>query len=596
MLKSSLFVALTFVLLVASPASTLAQPAPPVPIPGGRPAAPTGPTLDLADLPPGFVPSPPFLERYSSDWCSSCVTAEYVRGDEYVASSVQEGSDASDTWEAFPGSLVPHPAYTPRWLDPPSVGEEAALFGLTDWVSSGPISGYELKWRRGSHLARVTVLGVADDPDFAVELAQGLDAQIAALSPGRFVPPPKDQVGQIDRQVRELRGLPPRGRPDFTMVAPSTTGGFLWKLNLTSWPPDVTGARMLDNPDQRSLYADLELDLGILRLLGQQVDLARLQAPGPSLGGVYSTRNQVGIVAGSWPLGWREQIVTAHEFVHSAQDQHFGLDGLIEQFLLTSTNRNTDGVLALLALLDGEAELTARLWAETYLEPGAWEALKAEEEQRDRELGVPALWRSEVRFPYWQGERFSSGFYEDGGWAEVNALFGRPPISSEQVLHPDLYVTNERPIRVETPTTAGVAVRGWLPLVEDTFGEIGVRAVLEPFLDPERAAAAAAGWGGDRYVIVGIPTVALFGVSGYAEALVLESVWDSPAEAQEFFDALAESLDTRFLGEAQRQPDGFERFSWGNPEFQVMAERRGNRVRFVVAPDPAAIAALAPRS
>ena len=212
--------------------------------------------------------------------------------------------------------------------------------------------------------------------------------------------------------------------------------------------------------------------------------------------------------------------------------------------------------------------------------------MKAEWSQYDREVGLPPLWQAEMRFQYWQGERFFNSLYQDGGWAEVNAVYQRPPASSAQLLHPGLYVADVQPVQVQAPITASVAALGWQRLYEDTFGEVGLAAILEPFLGPERAAAAATGWSGDRYVAVG--------TSGTPFALALDSVWVNPGEARKFFDALADSLDVRFSGVAQRQYEGFGRLSWNTQELQVVVELRSDHVNFAIAPDRGGLLTLMP--
>jgi hypothetical protein len=277
--------------------------------------------------------------------------------------------------------------------------------------------------------------------------------------------------------------------------------------------------------------------------------------------------------------------VVAHEYTHVAQDQHFGLD-ILTRDTVAAAGDNSDVRLGLLALVEGDADHSARAWADEYLGSGAWGELTSYEDQVIEQSHLPALWQAQLTFPYQAGERFVDGFYQDGGWAEVNTLYGRPPASTEQVLHPDKYLANEPPLRVVPPPDSGVAGRGWHTLREDTLGELGLRAALEPFLGPERAAAGVEGWGGDSYLLVGLD-------EQHPRGLVVDTVWDSPAAAQNFSSALADSLDARFAPGGRRAV-GLSYWTWAGSAYHASVQRSGEWVRLGIAPDAGALRDLAP--
>ena len=75
-----------------------------------------------------------------------------------------------------------------------------------------------------------------------------------------------------------------------------------------------------------------------------------------------------------------------------------------------------------------------------------------------------------------------------------------PPVSTEQILHADKYASREPPVPVPAPTFAGVGP-GFRAVLDDVVGEQGLRLMLEEWTGEEPARKAAAGWGGDRYVV-----------------------------------------------------------------------------------------------
>jgi hypothetical protein len=138
--------------------------------------------------------------------------------------------------------------------------------------------------------------------------------------------------------------------------------------------------------------------------------------------------------------------------------------------------------------------------------------------------------RESLLFPYHTGLRFVMGIHGAGGWDAVNDVFGSPPDSTEQVLHPEKYSSREAPVEVSLP--ADLAARmgeGWTQTIDDTFGEFQVAAWLRAIGVTEEADAAAAGWGGDRIALLEGPQEAW--------AIVWETAWDTSDEAQEFATA-----------------------------------------------------------
>jgi hypothetical protein len=77
---------------------------------------------------------------------------------------------------------------------------------------------------------------------------------------------------------------------------------------------------------------------------------------------------------------------------------------------------------------------------------------------------------------------------------------------------------------------------GWSVPLEDTFGELQLGIWLrEAGVAATSAATASEGWGGDRLAVVDGPNGA-WGV-------VLETTWDTAADAAEFLDAAQRAVD-----------------------------------------------------
>jgi hypothetical protein len=108
------------------------------------------------------------------------------------------------------------------------------------------------------------------------------------------------------------------------------------------------------------------------------------------------------------------------------------------------------------------------------------------------------------------------------------------------VLHPALFLSTppDEPTVVTLP-----APRVGTKVYENDMGEFGTRLIVYEYLkDPQTAQRAAAGWDGDRFMVV---------ESGADRGFVWANVWDSPLDAGEFTDAMVRATMRR-TGAPQR--------------------------------------------
>ena len=136
--------------------------------------------------------------------------------------------------------------------------------------------------------------------------------------------------------------------------------------------------------------------------------------------------------------------------------------------------------------------------------------------------------------------------YEKGGFALLNKSLLQPPRSTEQVLHPNKYLTSptDEPILVELPRTRGRDVDS-----EGRLGELLIRTLLAPVVGTPMAIKAAAGWGGDAYAVI-------YGDAGYT--LIWKSLWDTPEDMKEFESMIRRYSAMRFEGNYTITANGVE--------------------------------------
>ena len=207
----------------------------------------------------------------------------------------------------------------------------------------------------------------------------------------------------------------------------------------------------------------------------------------------------------------------AHELTHALEDQRFGLEQAGEGGL-------DDRALARLALVEGTATDVMARYAQRWLAAGA--AGLAGAGLGEAPLGIPPFLEARLVFPYLSGLGFVAALRRTAGgdWRLLDtSLRDRPPVSSEQVLHPEAWLRAEPPRPVPL-RTARVLGSGWRRVTAGTWGEWATQRLLH---------ADAAGWGGDRYELWQRPGAASCRAPCRAhDALVLRWRWDTPAAAR----------------------------------------------------------------
>ncbi|MFO0960349.1 MAG: hypothetical protein U0800_23420 [Isosphaeraceae bacterium] len=241
--------------------------------------------------------------------------------------------------------------------------------------------------------------------------------------------------------------------------------------------------------------------------------------------------------------------VIAHELTHALADQNYDLDRL-----LNGVKNDDDRQLAAQALIEGEATLamlatqaedwdgsaTARFPARQLeftfnlmmplLPMGSSKALQ----------DAPALIKESLLFPYLKGVIYCVRATNKGGWEALDALYKNPPLSTEQILHPDKAGDNpDLPVAIDLGELK--PGEGWTELGRNVVGEFQLGVLLRK----HEGRKAAAGWDGDQYVI--------FESKGGDLGLVWLTTWDSEDDAREFAGSYARFQGTKI--DPENSPD-----------------------------------------
>jgi hypothetical protein len=291
---------------------------------------------------------------------------------------------------------------------------------------------------------------------------------------------------------------------------------------------------------------DFPLDSFMLDVLTDQV------------AGLYDPKAKEFYIA-DWIPADEQREVMSHELTHALEDQSFHIDRWIK-----TARPNDDAELAREAVSEGSAlaamvDYTMRDQnvgvrdlpdVSLIIRSGA-----VAEMDKDPKLSkAPPYIRDELLFPYLAGTGFSQQFLKaHSGWRDLHLIFQNPPVSTQQIIHPDLYLSNAKPEAVTLPDWKNLVPDDWKLLEENVLGEFGFGEVLKQFLGQERADMTSSAWKGDRYAI-------FESAKNKNTSLVFRIVLDNPDDAARFFGQYSELLELKHPDrkELYRRPNFFQ--------------------------------------
>ena len=291
---------------------------------------------------------------------------------------------------------------------------------------------------------------------------------------------------------------------------------------------------------------DFPLDSFMLDVLTDQV------------AGLYDPKAKEFYIADWIPVD-EQKTVMSHELTHALEDQSFRIDDWIK-----AARPNDDAELARDSVSEGSAMAAMVDYQMLDQHIGVRElpdvtllirAGAITEMDKDPNLAkAPIYIRDELLFPYLAGTGFTQEFLKaHSGWKDIHLVFENPPVSTQQILHPDLYLNGTKPVAVALPTWKGVVPDNWKLLEENTMGEFGVGEILKQFRKDNSEDPLTTAWKGDRYAV-------FEDAKSKTTPLVFRLVLDSPEDAARFFGQYSEALELKHSGRTNllRRPNYFQ--------------------------------------
>jgi hypothetical protein len=282
------------------------------------------------------------------------------------------------------------------------------------------------------------------------------------------------------------------------------------------------------------LPEDLDVRALLLRLMGEQVvgyydaDAKHLVVRDDVMRGFTQTQQPKDA-----PADYAEaRIVILHELVHALQDQNLDLSAHIH------LDRDTDASNAFHSLVEGDATLAMigyalerekiplhRLTGNPAQVRSFSEVVRRSPLAGSELEQAPAIVRVPLLSAYVDGLSFAASLHGSAGFAAVDRAHAHPPLSTEQVLHPERYAQPDDPTPVVLPELKELSAAGYEMLREDTLGELEMGVYFSQAMSEEEARRAADGWDGDRIRVYRAPQ--------RPAAVVWLSVWDTETDAEQ---------------------------------------------------------------
>jgi len=272
-------------------------------------------------------------------------------------------------------------------------------------------------------------------------------------------------------------------------------------------------------------------------------------------------------------MGAMDRYILAHELTHYLQDANFNLrrppfydppDSEVQT--------DDDAAFAATCLVEGDAMLTSQLWQYRYMSASDLLEMQRESGELSSEVldSAPEYIRDGLLFPYQEGEKFVKYLHDQGGFGKVDEAFRRPPRSTEQIYHPEKYLSGEDPVPLELGDLSGELGEGWELAYDNVLGEFDVFELLKPYMRRDDAEEAAAGWGGNVYHY--------YRDAKGEKVLIQLYAWDGEDDASEFIAAYSNYLKKRFGSGLREEGEKGAWRTWSGGDYFHAFKKEGRNV------------------
>lgn len=274
----------------------------------------------------------------------------------------------------------------------------------------------------------------------AAAAAQQSDTRVVTLA---APDPMRAEIDEIMGELQKITGLAPLHKVEYTTIARDRLRPFLEERVKEVVKPEEVRAEEAALKKFGFVPQDFDLKKTTVDLLTEQA------------AAFYDYKKKKLFMIG--PGGdMMQHSILVHELAHALADQHFDLDKYIE-----SGKKNDDGAMARLAAMEGQATwlmseyLTNRTGQSMKDSPLL---VKLMSNAANFETGdfpvlkqVPLYMKESLLFPYTRGMIFQHELFMKHGKEAFTEVFLNPPAGSDQILHPERYLSGKKHARPKAP-------------------------------------------------------------------------------------------------------------------------------------------------
>jgi hypothetical protein len=226
-----------------------------------------------------------------------------------------------------------------------------------------------------------------------------------------------------------------------------------------------------------------------------------------------------------------QPVLVVHELAHALADQHFDLGRFIRR------GKTDDASMARMAVMEGQAtwlmmeSAAQKMGLSLKTMPGMADSMSGASDEFTGQYpllsSAPLYIRASLLFPYKAGFKFQQALVQKLGDAAFLKVFKEPPVSSQQILHPELYLSGMQPADPLVPPLANA--QDYKEVVAGSVGEFDHAILIEQYASKAEAAVIAPAWRGGNMAL-------LEHKRDKNVVMVYVSEWQDEAAARKMFD------------------------------------------------------------
>lgn len=376
-----------------------------------------------------------------------------------------------------------------------------------------------------------------------------LIAALRLVSPAAAQPPSPADLDRLTSEITEITGFAAR-RP-----IPSET------ISREGWKEWVE-REITEQVKPEEIRAE-ELTLKMFGLLPDGFNLrqATVDLLAEQAAAVYDHRRKRMLFVEGGPGGLMNDMVVVHELAHALADQHFDLTKFIDK-----APKTDEAQAARLAVVEGQAmwimleAQMRRMGQSLKKDPGMISTFTASAAAGASGLfpafdRAPLYLRQTLMFPYMAGLNFQQKALEHYGARGFSEVLKRPPATTREVLHPEVWIAGTPPGRPPLPRFDNP--RDYNRLTQGSVGELDFEILLTQYVAEAEAKRQAPRWRGGAFELHEHKTAK-------RPLLRWSTLWESEQAAAEFLHLYRRVLEgkapeTRFTREMATSLEGVNR-------------------------------------